>query len=232
MKRREFLQRGLGAIAGFSATNCFGAVAQDLPDIDLILCLDWSGSMYATLGGSKQNYIIQKEGHIAALRDSEVYQLLIYRRVYVRVILWSGYANETMPIFLGRMVSKESVEALADAIFKKVPDTHSLSGATTHYTPLIYANSSPIFGKKRIVDISTDEPIFEWHTSFCRSYMESIYRSSKTTVNVLAIGIDAPGLENLRENLQTPDGFTASIKNWEGYIPALKRKIMKELSII
>jgi hypothetical protein len=231
MNRREFLVCGGAALASVAWPFYKLGWAGKVPEKELVMCLDWSGSMYS-IGrpmGTPQNYLIQKEGHVAAVMDPEIPKLLLSGRVYVHVILWSGRMEEVEPIFKGQMQSLEDVLMLAGAIREKVPDRHSPSAATNHNTPLAFVASLPLSGKSRTIDISTDEPVRESNIGECLRLKARLIQS-KTTINVLAIDQDEKGLKNLREYLQTPDGFTDHIESWANYIPAIKKKIKKELS--
>ena len=230
MNRRKFLTGGIAFAFGAFAPFLSHAFADDA-EKELILCLDWSASMYGSSQDRPANYTVQKEGHIAAISDREISRMLLSGRIYVRVMLWSGTMQEVVPIFHGRMLSQENIYRLSESIRKKVPDVPSMSGSTNHQTPLAFIRSLPLTAKRRIIDISTDEAVGEWNARECRLLREEFIRSA-TAINILAIGVGDKGVANLRENLQTPDGFTDHIENWQGYIPAVKKKIKKELSFV
>ncbi|OGF74334.1 hypothetical protein A2W57_03230 [Candidatus Giovannonibacteria bacterium RIFCSPHIGHO2_02_43_16] len=179
-----------------------------------------------------QNYLTQRDGHLAALQDDGIQKMLISQRTFVRVILWAGSVNEIVPIFQGRMETLEDISRLSEAIRRKVPDYSSHSGKTDHFTPLVYAESVPLSAKRRIIDISTDQEINPLLTDLCRKLKDKLNREMKTEINVLAIGVDKEGVEILSKNLLTPKGFIEQISSWKRYIPAIKRKIVKELKLI
>lgn len=230
MNRREFVAGGIAAAAGFFTP--FKNFAGEDSEIDLLLFLDWSDSMYQFFPDGRPNYLTQRDGHIAAFRDEGIRKRLVSGRVFVRVILWAGGAGEIIPIFAGRMETHEDIFQLQDAISKRIPDHSSHTGLTDHFTPLVYAESVPLAARRRIIDISTDQSIENFIIAdLCRKLKGKLHRE-RTTINVLAIGVDKEVLKNLKENLLTPDGFIEHISSWEGYVPAIKRKIEKELGLV
>lgn len=231
MNRRKFLSAGLTAATGIFLPSMHVSRAESSPERELIFCLDWSGSMYDLNKELRtQNYLIQKEGHIAAIKDPNISEFLA-RGVWVQVILWSGSETETYPIFNSLIASKVDVERLVETLRLKVPHNPSPSGGTQHYTPLNYIMGTKKIGKKRIVDISTDEDISNYSGSRSMLLRGIIYKQN-TAINVIAIGLGKKETDSLSSCLQTPDGFTVAVNSWGEYIPALKKKILRELNII
>jgi len=228
MDRRKFLRESTSVIAGLCFPyRAIGAAA----DKELIFCLDWSDSMYDE---ETRHYVIQRDGHVAALKDPDIVKLFLSQKVYVAALLWSGvWGDDIRLIFSGMISTKQDLEGLAAAIESRVPKISSPSGDTWHNTPLEFISGKRRIGKKRIIDLSTDQGITS-RESQVKSFNESskLYRHLMTTVNVLAIGVNKSGVEVLRQAVQTPDGFTLDIENWKDYVPAIRKKIIKELMAV
>ena len=232
MNRREFVTGGIASAAGLCLL--FNrSFSQTVPGIELFLFLDWSDSMCQNFPDGRPNYLIQRNGHLSALGDIEIQKRLIEVRAFVRVVLWAGSTLEIVPIFAGRMGEAADVYRLLKAISKRVPDHSSPTGLTDHLTPLAYAESVPLASRRRIIDISTDQAIENgWITNLCRGQRDKLNSKMATEINVLAVGVNERGIENLSKNLLTPKGFIMKINGWEEYIPAIKRKLEKELGVV
>src|SRR3990167_3237667 len=98
MNRREFVTGGIAYAAGL-CLPFNRSFSQTVHGIELFLFLDWSDSMYVRFSNEEgRNYITQRDGHIAALRDKEIQKVLISQKIFVRVILWAGGADEIISI--------------------------------------------------------------------------------------------------------------------------------------
>jgi Protein of unknown function (DUF1194) len=219
--RRCFLQSGLlvGTLGLPSISHAID------PLIELILALDYSGSLYE----KTENWITQRDGHVLALGSEDVIELLLSQHTYVKVMMWSG-PNEVLTIFKGQMLTRGDINALRANIEAGVPHGRSHSGTTAHFSVLNAVLGESQLSSTRIIDISTDQSPADWsqvQTLLARDALSAL----GTTVNVL--GIDSTGTELLGYDtyLKTPDGFTMPVARWEDYAHTLTQKLIRELQI-
>jgi len=239
MKRRGFIV-GLSSAGVTLATQTPVFGRGDLSDLELDLCLDSTSSMFTMTN----HWSIQRDGHLDALDDAMVKHLLIQQRVYVRLLYWSDNDIRNIHMPFSDLVSDEvSYQRLRETISTfRMPNTELL---TSHSTLLNHLRSLPMMGKRRVVDISTDEPVWPEDIMFCVNARNQLEKEG-VQVNVIAveggykINYEPVSLKNSRrvtdsmeENVQTrsPEGFTYTVRGWHTstYTEALISKLKREL---
>lgn len=229
---RRKLLTGSGAAIAVAMPAIKRVRAHISPHIELYLCLDRSGSMYAIRDApDTQHYIIQRDGHVSALRHPDIIDLLVANQTLVRVVLWSGELREIEEKVVMQVTDQGSAVALADTIARIIPSSASSSQDTRHYTALQAVIMRAQEGTRRIVDISTDESLVD-ETEEGRCLARSEYLHVRgTTVNVLAVSMDEKKTESLQRCLKTPDGFCMRTSTWDEYATAIQQKIFAELQM-
>lgn len=223
MRRRDFLA---GASA-FMASVPTSAMSMPPASKELVLALDQSGSMYV---GDTPHYLIQRNGHVAALRDPLIIQRLVMDQVHLRVVFWAGYQCSRELLLGGvRIVDSTDVAKVASYIETLTPNVHAADKNTRHELLLEFVRSElPRVGGKLIIDVSTDEPPeHPMATMIERRWIEAI----GGTINVLAVD-QTPNWDTVRkleEQLQTDGGFTKAVRSFADYDRAIKQKILDEL---
>lgn len=232
MVRRTFIQSGLGLLAT-------PVIAQNPIDFELVLFIDCSSSIYGSStkieeDGSKLNYEVQRDGHIAALSDPEIKRMLIKDRMFVRVVLWAQ--DTTQEIFAEQIDSEVKHHELISAFSFQLPQSQ-LAGGTVHLDCLNFLLQNPRKALiRRTADISTDDSLLTHWQAPTAKLRDAVYDNGYgDQVNV--ISLNHPNLtKHLREHLQTPNGRTIGIDNYqkpiklEEYTDGLRKKMMMEVA--
>ena len=133
----------------------------------LVLAFDTSGSLYtekAVLAEGSEpvpHWIVQRDGHIAALQDSEVQALLFAKETYLGATIWSqeGLGRVIVPPAL--MASPEDVNAFTTMLMLMIPSGVDKSPATAHNRAITEALDALTLVPRNcatlIIDISTDQ---------------------------------------------------------------------------
>lgn len=211
-------------------------VAAATVNMRLALYMDDSGSMYTP--DKNRNYIkhatIQLDGHINALRDPMVRNLLISNRVEVVVILWSGGKHLINQIASVVIDSPVAIEFVISKMKQEVPNYGQANHSTIHYSALEAALDLLQGTNQLIVDISTDQGFPMGKSNIGGHLNKSAFEASTALsvrgaqVNVLAVDVTPTEKLELSTNVQTPDGFTLEV-SWEQYAQAIRDKMVQEL---
>jgi len=237
MERRKLLT----GIAATSLVLSAPALAQDRkPYTELWLCLDDSRSMIEGLFGDlTNNWYAQKEGHIEALRNQTIQNIMIDSDTFVRIVLWSD--TRFVRLLAERRVrTPADIRVLVSGLRSLQLLDYPFKSKTRHEYLMQSALLQPVIGERRILDISTDEaPLPDrWRSVMgARNALEKI----GTQVNVLSID-PYPELMSfktkiLQETVQTrqqyiPGSFTQQVSGDDiaDYATGLISKLVLELS--
>jgi hypothetical protein len=223
--RRAFL------LGSTSILACSGSArAQYVASLELTLALDASSSMvseYTPEGLIHWN--IQLEGHIQALQKKPIIERLLYRKVYLRIIFWSGYtlypAIFAAPIYEAADVARACSALMA---YRGGCTYEIVCGRTIHASPIRQILALPQMGHRRVLDIATNEPTTSGDVSQLKLYRKT-FSDRGGTVNALAVGMTPEGVADLEQNLCTADGFCLPAKFDADYTKALEAKILIEV---
>ena len=226
MKRRAFM------VASAACVLPTVLRAKEIAELELILALDQSESMARERGGiAHKHWNIQRDGHIAALKQAGVRQRLLGQSVYVRLVYWSGHTESFQAPYGRFMRSEQDIDDLISTIMTTTPATKHTG--TRHDLLIQSVRDLPPRGRRRVIDVSSDQEVraeYKDQTQFERD----IWQTAGHQINVLAIDSDDTGAvpRDLKRDLQThPVGFTIPVQGWDytAYTLALYDKLMREL---
>jgi hypothetical protein len=201
-----------------------------LAAIELTLALDASSSMvsgYTPEGLT--HWSIQLEGHIQALQQKLIIERLLYQKVYLRIIFWSG--NTLYPtIFAAPIYEAADVARACSALmqYQGGCTREVVCSNTIHASPIRQVLEMPRMGRRRVLDIATNEPTTSGNVSLLKLYRK-MFSDQGGTVNALAVGMTPEGVADLEQNLCTADGFCLPAKFDADYTKALEAKILIEV---
>lgn len=221
INRRTFIRGIGGAAASFPMPALAGSLISARKE--LRLGLDASSSMYT----KAHNWAIQRDGHVAALRDPEIQHLLILGRVLVRAFLWSSGNRGFKELHAARHLIRTEADAerVAHVIAKETPSVQ-LTNATEHGMLLQRCRQLTAEAPYVVIDVSSDEAPAEDQIPLCQ-YERNVLSNRGWTVNTLGIGSHA--LRGLKYSVQTPDGFSLLVKSWADYPAGIRQKLVLEL---
>ena len=226
LNRRSVLA-GAAAILAAPSTIVFAGTQTGT---ELILLLDYSSSMYegSTLIGGQVHFHhdIQRYGHAEALMTPDIADLLVRKKVFVRVVVWVQSISVAREVFPGvRITTLADVQRLASLIRSKVPQTYPpVMDGTSHATGIHFALNLPRVYDRRIIDLSTDENAYEGIYGAVSSVRGLAIRQN-ATINIIVIGASGDGLLQY----MTPGGFLRRVDSWNTYPRAIHAKIYDEL---
>jgi len=182
----------------------------------LVLLLDASASIM------QREWQTQIEAHAEALEHPAIQSAI--QSTGTIMIYVEAFADHPINMIPWRTIkSKPDIESLASEIRESKRPT---SGSTNVDTA-IWSGISALEGKdcdRLVIDLVTDGEAVGITTQFARD--AAIERS--ITINGLGVGNEAA--EWLRENAQTPDGFTRRADDWQDVSGALRAKMIKEIA--
>jgi hypothetical protein len=223
--RREFLLSGVA----LAALSIHSVCSEEMTDLELILALDASGSMFDARKEGIKHWDIQIAGHVCALSQHDIISKLVDGRVHLRIILWSD-GQKYASIFDGPIRSAFDVGRARDVLSDFKPVCNVIGcGGTDHSMAIEIALSLPRVGFRRVLDISTDEPTTSGYQSRLDSLRES-FQKQDGTINALAVAMSPESEADLQVNLCTPRGFCFRAADWDSYAKALARKISAEIA--
>lgn len=210
--------------------------AASMASIELIALFDGSESMTSVRtdesGNSMTHAKRQRDGHIAAFQSPEVSRLLITQQIVVRAVLWSHGVHQ---MALLRIKTMDDIKKLCDAIKEQHPiDEKVVTGAGTYHELVLNAviNNSTRMGLRRIIDISTDEPVSSIEgQADCRIIREQA-RQNGDVIHALAIDEtrDQVVVRSMQEHVV--NGFVEVCDGWENYAEAIRKKLERELMMV
>jgi len=222
--------------------------AQNYPMMELWFLLDASDSMfppkYPSLSPEKGilsnfspgpfHYEIQREGHVRALRTSEVVSALVKERVTVNVAVWAGTNSARIltpngGIFVQAPADVEHIASIIenDGIHSALPNS-----LTNHYEALrfVLEQRRVLPDIRLVIDISTDagiRPAAQAKVSRIRDQIVEV----NGTINVLAVDLGSPKklaqLNSLYDHVRS--GFLLP-GTYEGYFGAIFQKMLMEIT--
>lgn len=201
----------------------------------LVLALDVSSSV------DEAEYVLQMQGLAAALRDPDVQAYLLAQPeapVSIAVFEWGGHFDQTLIIPWRSITSAADLDVIAATLGGRIRSgpiqPTSIGGALAYAGRLL--ETGPVCWQQ-IVDVSGDGKNNDGIRPK-RGKQAPIYQT--TIVNGLVIGDDTPaaqvGIGELvayyqAEVIHGPAAFTETALGFADYGRAMKRKLLRELSM-
>ena len=206
----------------------------------LVLALDVSSSVDET------EYRLQTEGLSAALSDPDLRALLLSQPsapLSIAVFEWSGRNNHRMISGWRDLRSPEDLAAVIKNIRTNRPPSGTQRptaiGHALGFASALLANRAQCW--KHTIDISGDG---KNNQGVAPETARNSPALAGTTINALAIGVDAPPLDQIAGNeiaelssyfrknvIHGPGAFVETAIGFENFQTAMKRKLLRELSI-
>jgi len=206
----------------------------------LVLALDVSSSVDAN------EYRLQTRGLVAALADPEVRALLLSQRsapLSIAVFEWSGRDDQNLISNWRDLKTAADLTAVIDSIRAQrqpqgTPRPTAIGRALGFAANLLTERSKCW---KHTIDISGDGKNNE---GLPPERARSARALADATINALVIGLDAPPLDQIAENeiaelssyfrkevIHGANAFVETAIGFENFQAAMKRKLLRELSI-
>ena len=194
-------------------------------DTALILTIDVSNSV------DPAEYRLQVDGMANALRDPEIVEAMVSQEAAIAVVQWSGQDKQTLSVPWTRVRTALDAARLADTA-QLLPRAFVLSD-TAPAEAIRFA--LPLFDqvpdcKSRVIDVSGDgTPNAGSNTREARNLAEK----SGVTINAIAIESMGLAITNFyRGAVITRNGFVMTARTHREYPDAIRRKILRELSLV
>ena len=224
------LRWGLGAtvVAFIVATN--GSRGQSGNDVDLVLvlALDCSSSV------DKEEFALQRDGLAQAFRSEQVALAIqdgTLGRIAVAVVQWSGFREHDVTLDWQVVHDRASARKLARGI--EGMRRRYRNGATSISHALKYSAALARTGRftagRRVIDISGDG---KNNVNDQPGSTRDQAVASGVTINGLAILNRTADLgDYYRKNvIGGPDSFVVTAENFQAYLVAIKKKLLREIS--
>jgi hypothetical protein len=228
--RREFLTGLVGTGVSLGLTPY--AQASVKPDLELILALDMSGSVFRKDNMErKSHWDVQIEGHLYALSHPDVRGMLLAGKTFLRLVTWSDSSAKVKSIF-EQILDSEQVYKDAIACLYNIHGQNCYSefcDSTEHYWLMGAINKFVPMGRRRVLDISTDEVPDTTSRTVLKGARE-IFEGTGGTVNALGVKMDAESMNTLRLDLCSPHGFCIGAQKSGDYAEALLQKVRLEIA--
>lgn len=231
------LLRSLIAVAVTLATLCATpARAQQPVDLELVLAVDVSLSM------DFEEQRVQREGYVAALRDPLVWRAIEgggSGRIAITYFEWAGALIQQTVLPWTLIDSKVALDAFADRL-AKAPISRgrmtSISAALTYASQQL--EESAFKGRRRVIDVSGDGP--NNAGAFVADTRDELVKRG-IIINGLPIMVkdgQPSGFFDIR-NLDAyyrdcviggSGAFVIAVRSKEEFAPAIRRKLILEIS--
>jgi Ca-activated chloride channel family protein len=194
-------------------------------DTALILTIDVSNSV------DPGEYRLQVDGLAAALRDPEIAEAMVRQNAAIAVVQWSGKDRQELTLPWTRIRTSLDAALLADTS-QLMPRAFVLSD-TAPAEAIRFA--LPLFSqvpdcKNKVIDISGDgTPNSGSSTRDARNMAEQM----GVTINGIAIESMGLAISNFYKGaVVTRNGFVITARTHREYPDAIRRKILRELSMV
>lgn len=217
-------------LAGHAQASCRQA---------LVMALDVSSSVDA------QEYALQMQGLAGALLDPQVQALLLAQPsapVVLSVFEWSGRFDQRLIVDKIRLSSLKDLQQIATQLTRQTRPQNTRPTAIGHalkYAGQLLANGPACW--QMTIDISGDG---KNNDGFAPNLGKQAAIFQQITVNALVIGTDVQNGERIIDNeiaelssyfrhlvLHGPNAFIETALGFQAYEAAMKRKLLRELSI-
>lgn len=189
----------------------------------LVLAMDVSGSV------DPAEYLLQREGVAAALRDPVLAGVLVQDRVALAVVQWSAMDQQALALPWQRMQDPAAVEAFAMAVLampRAFAGSDTAVGAALAFAMRQFADVPDC--RRRIIDMSGDG---DENSGFTLPGARAAAIAAGVEVNGLAIESMGQAISNFyRNRVITPRGFVETARGHLDYARAIRAKMLRELT--
>lgn len=189
----------------------------------LLLAMDVSGSV------DPGEWVLQRDGLAAALRDPAIRDVLVADQVALAVVQWSALGQHSLVLPWQRMTDPAAVgdfAALAAAMPRAYAGSDTAVGAALEFSLAQFAAVPDC--RRRIIDMSGDG---DENTGFTTPRARAAAIAAGVEVNALAIesmGLSVTGYYLRR--VITPGGFVETARGHLDYARAIRTKLLRELT--
>ncbi len=194
-------------------------------DTALILTIDVSNSV------DPAEYRLQVDGLAAALRDSEIVDAMVSQEATLAVVQWSGQDRQELTIPWSRIRTRIDAARLADR--SQLMQRAFVLSDTAPAEAIRFA--LPLFAQvpdceNKVIDVSGDgTPNSGTDVRNARNLAEQM----GVTINGIAIESMGLAISNFYKGaLITRNGFVITARTHREYPDAIRRKILRELSVV
>ena len=212
------------ATAASAILSVFASISNAC-DTALILTIDVSNSV------DSAEFSLQTDGLAAALRDPDIINAIVKQEAALAVVQWSGVDKQQVSVPWTRIRTSLDAASLAAQV-SDMPRAFLLSdtapGDAIDFSVNLF--SQTIDCKRKVIDISGDgTPNAGGPTRRARNAAER----QGITINAIAIESMGLAISNFyRGAVITRDGFVMTARTHREYPDAIRRKILRELSIV
>ena len=206
------------------ATALFPCVSMAC-DTALILTIDVSNSV------DPAEYRLQVDGLAAALRDPEIVEAMVRQNAAIAVVQWSGVDRQELSVPWTRISTGLDAASLA-ARAQTLPRAFILSDTAPAEAVIFSMNLFPQVSdcKNKVIDVSGDgTPNSGTDMRRARNMAEQ----RGITINGIAIESMGLAITNFYKGaVITRNGFVITARTHREYPDAIRRKILRELSMV
>ena len=206
------------------ATALFPCVSMAC-DTALILTIDVSNSV------DPAEYRLQVDGLAAALRDPEIVEAMVRQNAAIAVVQWSGVDRQELSVPWTRIRTGLDAASLA-ARAQTLPRAFILSDTAPAEAVIFSMNLFPQVSdcKNKVIDVSGDgTPNSGTDMRRARNMAEQ----RGITINGIAIESMGLAITNFYKGaVITRNGFVITARTHREYPDAIRRKILRELSMV
>ncbi len=189
----------------------------------LVLAMDVSGSV------DPAEYVLQREGVAAALRDPVLAGVLVQDRVALAVVQWSAQGQQALAVPWRRMGSAAAVADFAREVLampRAFAGADTAVGAALGFAMQQFADVPEC--RRRIVDLSGDG---DENSGFTLPAARAAAIAAGVEVNGLAIESMGQAISNFyRNRVVTPRGFVETARGHLDFARATHAKMLRELT--
>lgn len=210
---------GAVGLAGVAGSQPVGVA------LELVLAIDASGSI------DVDEWLLQREGFAAALRDPEVVTAIEASEggIAINVVQWSGRRQQAVVVDWRHVTDARSATAVAELMAGM---DRSLLGETALGEALAFAlrqlGRSPFAGRRRTIDVSGDG---KTNTGPEPDRLRDAAVARGITINALAILNEQADLADYYEKhlVGGPGAFVLEAAGLEQFADAIRRKLLHEI---
>ena len=219
------LALGAGLLAAGLIQLPDAARADRAVDLELVLAIDVSGSV------DVDEFLLQREGYAAALRDPEVGAAIeaLPGGMAMTALVWSGRTQQAVVLDWVHVSDAADARVAAVRIGRM---TRTLLGETALGDALGFAlrrlDQSPFQGRRQTIDVSGDGKTNAGHEP---DPLRDLAIVRGITINALAIVDEQPDLVGYYERhlIGGPGAFIMQVDGFDDFAAAIREKLLHEI---
>ena len=228
---RPMLRHAAVPLAVLACPHLGSPAAAQPCDIELVLAVDVSISV----DGAELD--LQRQGYAEAFRDPEVIAAIAANAggVAITIVQWAGQGQQRTAVAWALLTDADSSLRFAATVDRALAVDPEFQGKTALGDALYYGlrslDANGFEGLRRKIDVSGDGHANE---GFKPERVRDFAVLSGVTVNGLAIINDEPYLEDYyrRHVIGGSGAFVMVAADYEDFVEAIRRKLLRELSSV